>query len=304
MAGSDAIHRFGNHIDWNESFYFNFYDIKNDICGFMRIGLRPNHNEKTMFCYFLMPDGSIVGSRDSEPLKDLELSVRGLRYKMTIPEKRWTLGLSSMMSKTSGPSIGRHKVSFALEFESINKMFDYRECASGSKENILGMAVAEHVEQFGRVKGSLVVGDKEYNIEGLGERDHSWGVRDWVAPTMWIWLSCECSDKYAFNLTKLIVEEGVVDAGFIHKNDMNIPIVRSNIETTYDPDGDPLQLRMTLFDKDGRAYGVSAEVMRNAKIPFTGGDGTVTSIMHEGLARYTIDRKIGYGIVEFLTRGT
>jgi len=44
--------------------------------------------------------------------------------------------------------------------------------------------------------------------------------------------------------------------------------------------------------------------MRKAKVPFTSGDGTTTSIMHEALARYTIDGKIGYGIVEYLIRGT
>jgi len=38
--------------------------------------------------------------------------------------------------------------------------------------------------------------------------------------------------------------------------------------------------------------------MRKSELPFTGGDGAITSIMHEALARYTIDGKIGYGIVE------
>jgi hypothetical protein len=100
------------------------------------------------------------------------------------------------------------------------------------------------------------------------------------------------------------MEEGVADAGFMHRDGKNIPIVKSNIETTYGPDGGPLFLRMTVFDKDGMTYGISAEVMRKAKLPFTGGDGTITSIMHEALARYTIDGKIGYGIVEYLIRGT
>ena len=36
----------GTDKEWNESFYFNLYDKENDICVFMRIGLKPNKDER------------------------------------------------------------------------------------------------------------------------------------------------------------------------------------------------------------------------------------------------------------------
>ncbi|MFA5313124.1 MAG: hypothetical protein WC375_07415, partial [Methanomassiliicoccales archaeon] len=57
----DIIHEAGEQKDWNESFYFNFYDRGNDLTGFMRIGLVPNKKEKTVFCFLMLPDGSVAG---------------------------------------------------------------------------------------------------------------------------------------------------------------------------------------------------------------------------------------------------
>ena len=91
MRDTDVIHRFGGELDWNESFYFSFYDIGNDICAFMRIGLRPNRDQKNMFCFLMMPDGTIVGLKRDVPLKDTELNAAGLVFQRLVPEKRWKL---------------------------------------------------------------------------------------------------------------------------------------------------------------------------------------------------------------------
>ena len=36
-------------LDWNESYYFNLFDPKQGVTGFMRIGNKPNRNEKSVF---------------------------------------------------------------------------------------------------------------------------------------------------------------------------------------------------------------------------------------------------------------
>ncbi len=77
IVDSDIVHEFGSHVEWNESFYFNFYDRSSDVCGFMRIGLKPNKNEKSIFCFLLMPDGDIIGFKGESPYTDPGLSVNG-----------------------------------------------------------------------------------------------------------------------------------------------------------------------------------------------------------------------------------
>ena len=121
-------------------------------------------------------------------------------------------------------------VSFSLEFESLNPMFDYRECVDKESERISQKVASEHLEQFGRATGTVTVAGKPFEISGLGERDHSWGVRDWNAPKMWIWLTAEFSESLAFNVTKLFVEEGEVSAGFVYLDGRNLPVVKADID--------------------------------------------------------------------------
>jgi pyruvate,water dikinase len=299
---SDIIHEFGDHIDWNESYYFNFYDQRNAICGFMRIGLKPNRNEKSMFCFFMMPDGEVIGGREQESFRNAELRVRGLRYEKVVPERTWRLLFTGTMLKSSGRESVASEVFFNLEFEGMNKIFDYRESVPPEKVQMSRVAAAEHMEQFGRITGKLVIDGREYAIEGLGERDHSWGVRDWIAPTMWVWLTAQFGEDCAFNLTKLLVNEGEVDAGFIHIDGENKAIVRAEIQTDFEPDGAPRFLKLVLHDKGGEEHLISGSVIMGTRLPFAGPDGRSLAVMHETLSRYEYRGMTGYGIAEYLTR--
>ena len=297
---TDIVHPKGGHTEWNESFYFSFYDKKNDICAFMRIGLKPNKPLKNMFCFFMLPDGSYIGLKDDEKYENDSLVAKNLSFHKIQPEKKWNLTFDGkLLNFANGKPV---EVSFDFDFESLNSIFDYRDCVSGIKEKISQSVASEHLEQFGKANGNLKVGNNQYSIDGLGERDHSWGVRDWNAPKMWIWLTCQFSEESALNVTKLTVSEGEVDAGFININGENIPLMKATIDTVYSKDGSPVKFTMDLLDKKGDLHKVNAKIIKNVKLPFTSGDGKKQSIMHETLSEYEMNGEIGYGIAEYLIR--
>jgi len=299
---TDVVHEFGSHPDWNESFYFNFYDRDKDICGFMRIGLKPNRDEKSMFFFLMMPDGSLISARDAEGFKNSEFRVKGLRYRKLEPEKRWNIDYHGEMTWSGKAGQGKAKVSMMLEFEGLHRIFNYRDCVTGDKVEMSKIAASEHTEQHGRLRGRLVIDDKEIILDALGERDHSWGVRDWIAPTMWIWLTAQFPNGIAMNLTKLMMDEGVVDAGFLFKDGRNVPIVGATVETDYAPDGSPRTLSIVMRDKEGAEHRMKAEIVRIAKLPFAGSGSASMAIMHETLARYEFGGVTGFGIAEYLVR--
>lgn len=299
---TDVVHEFGDHADWNESFYFNFYDRVQDICGFMRIGLKPNRDEKSMFFFLMMPDGSHLGTRMAEPFKDSEFKANGLKYQKVVAEKTWKVDYHGVMARTEGAKLENVNVSMSLEFNALHPIFNYRKCVTKEDIALSNMTATEHTEQYGRLTGSLKVGGKEFKIDALGERDHSWGVRDWIAPNMWIWLTAQFSEGLAMNLTKLFVEDGVVDAGYLHKDGQNLPIVKAEVETDYGDDGDPRSLKIVLHDKRGQTHRMSAQVIKTVKLPFTRHEGLGSAIMYETLARYEFNGLTGYGIAEYLVR--
>ena len=301
-AETDIVHHFGGHIDWNESFYFNMYDSETDVCAFMRIGLKPNRMEKHMFCYLLMPDGTTIGARDIEAYDGIELKAAGLRYTKVVSEKEWLLDYSGEMRKTVGSVVEKKKVSLSLKFEGVNDVYDYAMSKSEDRETFSLMAAAEHVEQFGRLKGELIMDGQRTLLSGLGERDHSWGVGDWIAPTIWTWLSCQFSEDFAFNLTKLIVDQQVVDAGFVYNNGENEPLTRAEIVTEYMAGGGPRNLKAWLTNNKGKVYAVEGDVLKTAKLPFTSGLEKNLPVMFETLARFKLGDKTGFGIAEYLIR--
>ena len=299
---TDTVHPFGGHIDWNESFYFNMYDRDKDICVFMRIGLKPNRWEKNMFCYLIMSDGTTVGTKETGSYDGPDLSVAGLRFRKMIPDKEWLLEYSGIMRKTVGSTVEKQNVELSLRFEAVNEVYNYARSKTEEREIFSLIAAAEHIEQFGRLKGELNLNGQKTILNGLGERDHAWGVADWVAPTIWTWLSCQFSEDFAFNVTKLIVDQQVVDAGFIYNNGENEPLARAEIMTEYAASGGPANLRVWLTNKAGKVYEVQGEVFRTAKLPLASGLERNIPIMFESLTRYKLGDEVGYGIAEYLVR--
>lgn len=299
---SDVLHEVGKDPEWNESFYFNFYDKDRDIFAFMRIGLKGNMNEKAAFCFLMMPDKSILKWKDQAPAEDNELRVGNLRFEKILAEKKWHLTFSGPMERQKGAAVSPESVSFSVDYECLNEVFNYRDCVSGVNEKISQKIASEHLEQFGRIRGTLAVGTDEYALDGLGERDHSWGVRDWNAPKMWIWLTCQFSEKCALNVTKLVMDAGAVDAGFVHLNGENVALTSVDIETSWDANNEPEGLEMSLKDRNGKTHRVRADFLREAVVPFTSRDGKSLSLMHENLARYEMDSQTGYGVAEYLIR--
>jgi len=298
---TDILHEPNDQKEWNESFYFNLYDKGNDIYAFMRIGLKPNKKEISMFCFISAPD-VVAGKRGQGRIYHKDLEIQGLKYEKIEPEKKWRLMFDGDMKVVVCNAPEYIEVKFDLEFNALEKVFNYRECVSGFEEEISQSVASEHLEQFGRITGTLEVLGRVYQIDALGERDHSWGVRDWNAPKNWIWLTGQFSEDMTFNLTKLTVEQGEVDAGFFYQDGRYDPLVKSKVDTVFGSDGVPTSFELELIDKEGVKRAISAKVLKNITLHFLSDDKRSLSIMYETLAEYSYDGKKGYGIAEFLMK--
>ncbi|MGB8233014.1 MAG: hypothetical protein WCE60_03390, partial [Methanobacterium sp.] len=155
---------------------------------------------------------------------------------------------------------------------------------------------SEHYEQFGKATGKIEIDNEIFEIDALGERDLSLGVREWGSPKMWMWINSEFSSEEAFNITKLSVDEGDIDAGYFYTNSINEPLIKSEIDVEFN-NGIPSKFSMNLFDKKGSKYSVNGEVIRFGMIPVDDG-----MMLIETLSKYKWDDKEGYGVAEFLIK--
>jgi hypothetical protein len=73
---------------------------------------------------------------------------------------------------------------------------------------------------------------------------------------MWTWLTFRFPEKPALNVTKLIMDAGEVDAGFIHRKGSNIPLVKGNIQTEWNATGGRKKLERVIEDRRGNTHEV------------------------------------------------
>lgn len=281
-----------NHPEWNESHYFNFHDKKNEITVLMRIGNKKNKNEKSMFFYLMSPN-LIAGIKSETPCNDQPLNIAGLDFKKIDP-RTWKLKYDGNVLKTSDNESSEFKVKMDVTWEALNPIMDYKDCVDQEKAHLSSNVASEHFEQFGKAYGYLQINATKFEIEALGERDFSRGIRDWGSPKMWMWINAEFSPEEAFNITKLIVEEGDIDAGYFYTSSVNKTLIESEINLEL-VEGIPSIFSMNLSDEEGSEYHVSGEVIRYGMISVDGG-----MILIETICKYNWEGKEGYGVAEFL----
>lgn len=285
-----------DHIEYNESLYFNCHDETNDVTAFMRIGNKPNKNEKSLFFVIMTPE-VIYGFRHATPCEGDPNSIGGLTFSK-LPSGAWSLTYRGIVVDMKSASPTPIPASMDIEWKPQNPEMDYKRCVNEAQAAMSAKVASEHLEQFGIADGTLTIGDKQFKIHGTGERDFSAGVRDWGSPKMWAWINSVFLEKEAFNITKLSTDMGDVDAGYFFTKGDNQPLNRVSIDLRSE-NGVPSSFTLKMKDVSGSSYEVEGKVIRFAALPM----GNRNEMMLiETISEYVWDGKKGFGIAEFLVR--
>ncbi len=279
-------------LDWNESLYFNLHDPKNEVTAFMRIGNKPNRDEKSLFLFVIEKD-RICGFRNAVECDENKTECCGLKFEEC--GDHWKITFNGPLfdvSKEPAPIMSK----LDLVWTPVNPMMDYHDCVDARGAELSSKTASEHFEQFGTCTGKICVGDACYDISATGERDKSEGVRDWGSPKMWLWLNSVYGTDLGFNATKLSTQLGDVDAGFVGTKDCNDPVIKIGVDISYDG-SIPSGYTMKMTGKNGKEYDVTAKILRYAILPMQGSN---EMLLIETISETVMDGRTGYGIAEFL----
>jgi hypothetical protein len=317
------LHRHSADPHWNESYYFNFTSPGEKTGGWTRIGITPNQ-EKDVGAMMLFAGGSrILVSRPEEKVEigGGRLETGPLAYDCLEPGSRWRLSFSGEMGDIEDSrtlpdldpgSIPRIDVEVDLTFEGIAPCFDFKDADPAALAEMIVRAgtrlsdirkvtrvSAEHYEQVGKVTGAIRHSGGETNFVGSGHRDHSWGPRDWAAPRLWTWLTCQFDGEPAFNLSRVVIESVDVFNGFVTRGGANYPVRRVDLETEFEPDGVTQKaVRFTLEDTSGVSMEVTGRPLTVVPLLLES-DGHRT-LVNEAMTAYRMGERTGYGISEYL----
>jgi hypothetical protein len=180
-------HAPGVEAAWNESWYFDGISDDGSLGVYVRLGRVPNQGTALYTAAICGPRRPSVMVVDADaPLPDIDdeaqtIDIDGLHAEQHCEEAlqrfRVTLeGRGEAHADESAPLRNEHgepvEVALDLVWETDGIPYAWRQ--------------STRYEIPCRVTGTVRVGDEEIAFSGPGQRDHSWGARDWWA-TDWMW---------------------------------------------------------------------------------------------------------------------
>lgn len=283
----EATHAPSSDPLWQESWYFNFVDAAAGVYGLARIGYRPSTGkaEGAILAFvdgrrevLYAATGCALDSADATIDPPRLLATKSLRFRCEAPLSRWTL-----FAQTS-----RLRVSLVFDAMTPAHVFPSMHSSTAS-------AASDHYEQSGRVHGTLRIGENERTIEGRGQRDHSWGPRDYSGVGEWTWLSAQFESGWSMNWWS-VGKDGTL-TGFVGHRDRTVAVVGGGVTWLGDADGiSPSGALVRLELADGSRKEIRMQV--EARWPFFKEGATVV----EFACTYECEGEKGAGISERLLR--
>lgn len=206
-AADEGLHPAGPEQLWNESWYFDFTAADGSLGGYVRLGLYPGWQRAWYWACLVRQGEPLVmvadndaplpgGGRGAAPDPDGPLVTAGRAYTATqeirspLETARLTLDASAAAllpdpaaAYRPGP---RETTSFGfdLAWATDGGVYPYRDMS--------------RYEIPATVTGTIRLGGEQTAFSGHGERDHSWGERDWWSVS-WLWTSGRLADGTALH---------------------------------------------------------------------------------------------------------
>jgi hypothetical protein len=207
----EGTHPAGPEPLWGESYYMDFTADDGSLGGYVRIGRYPNLGPAGVVWYWACivgPDRKLVTVIDHEvafpkSYESLEVRADGLwaDHNVETPLEHFSLGLESFGVRLDDPADTYHgaqgertPLGLDLEWETDGIPFRWPQGV-------------DRYEIPCRVHGEILVGNERIEFEGPGQRDHSWGERDWWARG-WCWSAFRLDDGTRLHAVTALPSEG------------------------------------------------------------------------------------------------
>ncbi|TFG26060.1 MAG: hypothetical protein EU532_10845 [Promethearchaeota archaeon] len=292
VNADDLLHPPTNETKWREAYYWNWSDLTNNVSGFSTIGIVPNENRQEFVFLLFWDDKREFYYKEPDLIEHKDdinsmLREKRLAYKILKPLQTWEISYE-----------GR-KFNFNIIFDTRFYLYDFGRDSSASWHR--------HFEASGEISGEIKFRDGTVRkIKGYGQRDKSWGYRDWHQFDKWYathfqfenW-NCGMRKDYRFNQKEPDLSGSIAD------KEGTVPLAEFEIETINDTDKFKSPLMATYYMKDvgGNEYRIKAErINKNSFVRFARQfPGGYTELFEQMVIMKNLDTgEIGTGMMEHL----
>jgi hypothetical protein len=279
---------------WNESVYLDFVADDGAIAGYARIGLYPNLGVTWWTTVILGRDRPLVTSLAYDlPVGEgtgLVLGSGGVDVAAVVERPLGTMSVrgSAVAAVHADPAAvyrrepGRPtRIGLDLTWETDGTPYQYD--------------ITTRYEIPCLVTGSVSVGEERIEVVGQGQRDHSWGERDWWA-FRWCWSAARLDDGTRVHLTNIRFPDQQFGVGYIQREGSVEALTDGAVVEELGAEGFPVGATAT-YQPSGLA--LTLEPIAFGPVLLESPDGKLCRFPR-ALARFTAeDGRSGLGWVEW-----
>ncbi|WP_161600607.1 phosphotransferase [Mycolicibacterium hodleri] len=292
----EGRHTPGREPLWNESWYFDAVDASETLGVYVRLGLQPNQGT----CFFAaslvqpgQPALMLVDERIPLPLEDGPVdsvrseSVRAVlecveplnRYHVTLDGTAESFAdhAAPLRNESGAPTA----VSIDLWWETDGIPYQWR--------------AATRYEIPCRVSGIVHVGDRRFDFAGPGQRDHSWGSRDWWAND-WMWSAFHLDDGTRTHSVTVPGMPGGLAVGYVQRDGKLTEVHSGSSTETVGSDG--LVSAATVVTAPENLV-LDVEPMAFGSLRLEAANGRVTHFQRAMARVRAVDGRTGVGWIEW-----
>jgi hypothetical protein len=281
---------------WSESWYADFVDPAQGLGGWFRIGLIANQQKAWVHALLCGPDMPTVAVIDSEvPLPADPWALRTddfeVGHSASAPLRAYRVDLRARAQTYQDPSALLRgepgtpvEMTMNLVWATDGTPYKYR--------------LTTRYEIPCSVSGNITVGDASYRVDSVpGQRDHSWGVRDWWSMD-WIWSALHLDDgAHLHGVNIRIPGAPTFSVGYLQGADGNVCDLQTVASReSFAANGLPLHATLQL---EPGGLTADLEVRGQAPVRLTAADGRVSQFPRAWVSISTADGRSGVGWVEW-----
>lgn len=276
---------------WQESWYADVVAPDGSVAAYIRLGLYPNLGAAWWHVAVVGPGRPVVVcQRDGLPVPaaglavatddvDIELVVGKELESFTVRGSMTGASHSSAADIYDGKPGDAVRIDVDLTWTTDGSPFQY--------------AVTTRYEIPCKVVGTVSVDGEHLRLDGPGQRDHSWGVRDWWS-FGWSWSAGHLDDGTHTHLTEVRADGGPFYAGYVQHAGELTPVAGGSVTEDIGEHGLPRRASVQHDD-----LVVEVEPLAFGPILLRSPDGRVGRFPRAAARFKTTDGRQGLGWIEW-----
>ncbi len=223
----EGVHAVGTASNWNESRYLDFWDSRQRLGGWFRIGNRVNEGHAEMSACLNLPDGRTAFFFERPEISSNTLRAGGQSWEILEPWRTNRVRYSGdVLLLDDAWALTDPKRAFSsaprthAEVDMVCRSTGLATVMGSDQDHIerifLPGQADLHYQHLARSSGTVRVGDQSWRVDDAGGgKDHSWGVRNWHAKIYLRWLIASADDNNGFLLVRAVGPTKTTRSGYV-----------------------------------------------------------------------------------------